>query len=318
MYKQVTASDFTVDSKIWDDKLVMNNAKATVTETNAPYTFGENFTQGEDFTVSALAQTKDTGSNKPVDYTVTLLESAKNYTFGAENITRDPDIVVTVNNGTINSSVINGLGGSIGGGVPLPPAPAKYTVTFMTNGHGTAPAVQTVTRGEFATSPAMSAEGYVFGGWYTTAACTTAFDFTKGITANVTLYAKWTEEEFDLTEALGAIKLKARTAYTAKNNTKVNINVAVTEGQEQIDAIKDAGYTVTYKFYRSTKKASKYAAVFEKNENTYTNTKGVKGKMYYYKARLVVKNEEGVEVGKTELKQCLYGNRVFKGQAEEE
>ena len=72
---------------------------------------------------------------------------------------------------------------------------ATYTVTFDANGHGTAPAVQTVNSGETANEPTAPTEsGWTFGGWYTEAACTTKFDFGTAITGDITLYAKWTEE----------------------------------------------------------------------------------------------------------------------------
>lgn len=70
----------------------------------------------------------------------------------------------------------------------------KPIVSFNTNGHGTAPASQTVELNGKAVKPAdPTAEGYVFRGWYTTAACTTEFDFNTPITADTTLYAKWDE-----------------------------------------------------------------------------------------------------------------------------
>lgn len=70
----------------------------------------------------------------------------------------------------------------------------KPIVSFNTNGHGTAPARQTVELNGKATKPAdPTAEGYVFRGWYTTAACTTEFDFNTPIAADTTLYAKWDE-----------------------------------------------------------------------------------------------------------------------------
>lgn len=69
-----------------------------------------------------------------------------------------------------------------------------WTVTFDVGDHGTAPAAQTVEDGAKATKPAdPTAEGYVFRGWYTTAACTTEFDFNTPIAADTTLYAKWDE-----------------------------------------------------------------------------------------------------------------------------
>lgn len=70
----------------------------------------------------------------------------------------------------------------------------KPIVSFNTNGHGAAPASQTVELNGKAVKPAdPTAEGYVFRGWYTTAACTTEFDFNTPITADTTLYAKWDE-----------------------------------------------------------------------------------------------------------------------------
>lgn len=69
-----------------------------------------------------------------------------------------------------------------------------FTVKFDANGHGAAPADQTVEINGKATKPAdPTAEGYVFRGWYTTAACTTEFDFNTPIAADTTLYAKWDE-----------------------------------------------------------------------------------------------------------------------------
>jgi len=66
-------------------------------------------------------------------------------------------------------------------------------VTFDANGHGTAPAAQTVQSGQTATKPANpAAAGWRFGGWYKEATCINLFDFTTPITGNITLYAKWT------------------------------------------------------------------------------------------------------------------------------
>lgn len=70
----------------------------------------------------------------------------------------------------------------------------KPIVSFNANGHGIAPARQTVELNGKAVKPAdPTAEGYVFRGWYTTAACTTEFDFNTPIAADTTLYAKWDE-----------------------------------------------------------------------------------------------------------------------------
>lgn len=77
---------------------------------------------------------------------------------------------------------------------PSPSPVPKYTVTFNSNGHGTAPSSQTVEKGSTASKPEdPSADGYSFEGWYTEAACTTEYNFSKAVTSDITLYAKWEE-----------------------------------------------------------------------------------------------------------------------------
>ena len=72
--------------------------------------------------------------------------------------------------------------------------PTEFTVYFDANGHGTAPDEQIVASGQTATepTPAPTATGYIFGGWYKESECENEFDFNTGITAHITLYAKWT------------------------------------------------------------------------------------------------------------------------------
>lgn len=95
----------------------------------------------------------------------------------------------------------------------------KPIVSFNRNGHGTAPASQTVELNGKATKPAdPTAEGYVFRGWYTTAACTTEFDFNTPITADTTLYAKW-NETYAVTFNVGDHGT-APTAQTVENGGK--------------------------------------------------------------------------------------------------
>lgn len=69
-----------------------------------------------------------------------------------------------------------------------------YTVTFNVGGHGAAPTAQTVENGGKATKPENpTAKGWRFDGWYTDEKCTARYDFDKAVTANTTLYAKWTQ-----------------------------------------------------------------------------------------------------------------------------
>ena len=71
------------------------------------------------------------------------------------------------------------------------------TVTFALQGHGTmTTATQTdIPKGEKVDKPADPTEnGWTFGGWYKEQNCTTKWDFnTDTVTADITLYAKWTE-----------------------------------------------------------------------------------------------------------------------------
>ena len=72
----------------------------------------------------------------------------------------------------------------------------RYTVTFDANGKDAAmPDSQRVKEGKAATEPSTKprCKGYTFAGWYTDAACTKAYDFSAAVTADMTLYAKWTK-----------------------------------------------------------------------------------------------------------------------------
>ena len=67
-----------------------------------------------------------------------------------------------------------------------------YTVTFSTDGGSTVDA-QTIESGNTATEPAApTKEGYTFAGWYSDLELTSEYDFTAAVTADITLYAKWT------------------------------------------------------------------------------------------------------------------------------
>lgn len=68
-------------------------------------------------------------------------------------------------------------------GIPL------YTVTFNSNGGSDVPGQ--IRANAAATKPDSRKAGYTLVGWYTDEACTAAYDFTKPVTDNITLYAKW-------------------------------------------------------------------------------------------------------------------------------
>lgn len=68
-----------------------------------------------------------------------------------------------------------------------------HRVKFDAQG-GSATGDQTPASGSTVTKPAdPTREGYAFAGWYTDEACTKAYDFSAAVTADMTLYAKWTK-----------------------------------------------------------------------------------------------------------------------------
>ena len=70
-----------------------------------------------------------------------------------------------------------------------------YTVTFDVQEHGTAPKAQKVGEGKHASEPQTPEEsGWTFVGWYKESSCKNKYNFeTETVTADITLYAKWTE-----------------------------------------------------------------------------------------------------------------------------
>ncbi len=71
---------------------------------------------------------------------------------------------------------------------------AKYIVTFDSQGGSDVPQ-QEVEEEQFIEEPVEpTMEDYVFGGWYTEAEGTTAWDFNTPVKSDLTLFAKWTVE----------------------------------------------------------------------------------------------------------------------------
>ena len=152
--------------------LEINRAGGTVTINNEPYTTTSSLpkvTLGSTFTINSITVKENYKFKK---CTVTMGgETYTPTTFPVEYKICGP-ITVTVEYASV------------------------YTVTFNKNGHGTAPDDQKVESGMTASEPSMQdADGYLFAGWYTTANCTTKFDFSTKINANKTLYAKWVAYE---------------------------------------------------------------------------------------------------------------------------
>lgn len=75
------------------------------------------------------------------------------------------------------------------------PVEVKVTVSYESNG-GSTVASQELVQGTVATKPQVPTKsGYTFAGWYTDSALTNSYDFSKAVTEDLVLYAKWDEEK---------------------------------------------------------------------------------------------------------------------------
>ena len=118
------------------------------------------------------------------------------------------------------------------------------------------------------------------------------------------------EPQTDVKALTAKLTPVARSAKTAKKNVKVTVSLDK-QDKAMIQELKDAGYTVKYRFYRSTKKAAGYKAAVTKKTASYTNTSGKKGTKYFYKVQVRAYDENGKLVAKTALKQCKYATRTW-------
>ena len=101
-------------------------------------------------------------------------------------------------------------------------------------------AAQSVIRNGKLERPANpSREGYAFDGWFEDATCTVPYDFNKTVTGNLTLYAKWTPNVYQLTNVTGATTdanhiwyKQSGTDTVTNNNTGVEVTVKLTNGPD--------------------------------------------------------------------------------------
>ena len=116
-----------------------------------------------------------------------------------------------------------------------------YTISFNANGHGTAPASQTLAYGSKVVKPAdLSVEGYTFGGWFKEESCSNAWDFNnETVIGAQTLFAKWTVNTWTLTwNVNGGTITSAAGTYT---NGQVDFGTAIVA-----PVVEKEGYTLTW------------------------------------------------------------------------
>ncbi|MDR1866864.1 MAG: InlB B-repeat-containing protein [Treponema sp.] len=97
------------------------------------------------------------------------------------------------------------------------PVETTYTVTFNTGTGGSTVAPATVKAGATVSEPADPEKaGHDFGGWFKEETFTTEWNFTDDtVTANTTLYAKWTEAFTDVSTYYEIVSDKTPTGVTA-------------------------------------------------------------------------------------------------------
>ena len=93
----------------------------------------------------------------------------------------------------------------------------NFIVTFNLNYDGSTDTTQSVTSGNAVSTPEVpTRDGYAFVGWYKEAECTNEYVFSTGVTENITLYAKWTEEA-DVITSWAALSEKLSSATEGEN-----------------------------------------------------------------------------------------------------
>ena len=120
---------------------------------------------------------------------------------------------------------------------------------------------------------------------------------------------------FNIESYVKDLKLVARSSKTANKNVRVKVDSVTDQNGNPVDLseLKDKGYTVKYKFYRSEKKSSEYGERLEKDidNNSYLNNIGDKGTKYFYRVKVMVYDANGNLAAQTELNQCRYAVRTW-------
>lgn len=152
--------------------------------------------------------------------------------------------------------------------------PNKYTVTFNKNGGGT-PSFSSKTvyyDDTYGDLPTVSRTGYTFAGWYTAASGGTKITTSTkvAITANQTLYAHWTINQYtlDLTKGTGISAVSG--AGTYDYNASVTINATVKTGYTWKNWTSGSTAVTTTKNYTFNMPANNLSYTANATANTYS------------------------------------------------
>ena len=140
------------------------------------------------------------------------------------------------------------------------------TVTFEENGGSAVTEITGLSYNATITAPAAPTKtGYAFAGWYKEAACTNPWNFgSDKVTASITLYAKWTPVEYNITYNLNGgtvsgnpetytvesegitLNIPTRTGYTFAGWTGTDLYAASTSVTIAQGSTGDRAYTATW------------------------------------------------------------------------
>lgn len=173
-----TTDNSTAQERVYTAQYSIAYAITYTTPTNGSYTIQV-----------ASAAAVSTSTTAESGQTITLAATPdEGYTLGSWSVTKTnggATVTVTNNTFTMPAEAVT---------VSASFSKNNFDVTFDMQGHGVAPAAQSITANGKVSKPSdPSAENYRFDGWYKEPACTNAWDFASDVvTADMILYAKWT------------------------------------------------------------------------------------------------------------------------------
>ena len=148
----------------------------------------------------------------------------------------------------------------------------KYTVQFVSE-HGSFKD-QTIEHGKPIDTDKLTipeVEGYTFDGWYADENRTIEFDFTKPITSNTTVYAKWTANDYEV--SFITEHGKTPTSQNVKyNGTATNPGELTEEGYTFIGWYADEAHKTKFDFSTPITGDTKVYAKWEKNAPVFPDT----------------------------------------------
>ena len=151
----------------------------------------------------------------------------------------------------------------------------SWTVAFNSNGGSACDTKFVATADGKLVKPAdPTRDGYTFGGWYTDEACTQAYDFSTPVTADLTLYAKWTKNAVNPGGNGGAGSNGGAVAPGHKPTTKTTVSTK-TETKDNKSDKKDSDKSDKKDEKKSDKKSDRKDGKSDKKSDSKSDTGAV-------------------------------------------